>query len=293
MKRIQQSIIGLVICLSLFLNIERLDYVEDNVINISSFVYVLGIVTVVAIIAFRPVWRLSKSTLVIATLAIYLFCKTVLFTKQPLLGGIQSYVSFTEVILLCLLIILARRFARALQKLEELLAALTLPDGGPSVRTLEEAAEEVKAEMHLSRRHERSLSVVVVDYKCEQNQEMLGRIFDDLKSLLESRYAASCFARLINSAIRRTDRLIEVRGQNRFIVLCHETDGDGLSQLLQRIQSGAENEMGADIAFGTASFPDEALTFEELLNKAETRLDRNGESTGSRLSSRVEKRTSR
>ena len=269
--------IGLIICLSIFLNIERLDYVEDNIINISSFVYVLGVLTVISIIAFRPVWRLSTSTLVIATLGAYLFCKLVIFTNQPLIGGIQTYVSFAEVTLLCGLVILAQLFARSLRHFEEILETLTLPHGSPNVPTLDEAIEDVKAEMHLSRRHERSLSVVIVDYKSEQNQKTLNRVFNDLKSLLESRYAANRFARLLNGAIRRTDRLIEVRGHNRFIVLCHETNGEGLGQLLQRIQSGAENQMGAPVAFGSASFPDEALTFEELLNKAETRLEQTAE----------------
>lgn len=271
MKKIQSYIIGLIICLSIFLNIERLDYVEDNIINISNFVYVLGILSSIAIIAFRPVWRLR--TFVIATLGTYLFLKLVIFTKQPLIGGVQSYVSFAEIILLCGLIVVAQRVSRSLRHFEKVLETLTVPQGSPRVPSLDEAIEDLKAEMHLSRRHERSLSVVVVDYKSDPVQKILDRVYDDLKSLMAKRYAANCFSRMLNGAIRRTDRLIEVRGHrhNRFIVLCHEANQEGLNNLLRRIQSEAAAELGISVACGTASFPEEALTFEELLEKAESR----------------------
>ncbi len=271
MKSIQWSIIGLIISLSVFLNIERLDYIEDNIINISSFVYVLGILSSIAIITFRKIWRLNVIILVIATLGTYLFFKLVIFTNQPLIGDIQTYVSFTEATLLCALIVLAKQVTSSLSLFEEMLETLALPNGTSRVPSLDEAVEDLKGEMHLSRRHERSLSVIVVDYKSKPVQDFLERVCDDFRSLMIKRYAAVCTSRILNGAIRRTDRLIELRHNNRFVIVCHETNQEGLDNLVQRIKSDVATELGIPVACGTARFPEEALTLEDLLKEAETK----------------------
>ena len=58
----------------------------------------------------------------------------------------------------------------------------------------------------------------------------------------------------------------------RFIVLCRDTDSAGSRIVEERILEACSEDLGIKVAGGRACFPDDALTFEELLNKASERM---------------------
>lgn len=58
----------------------------------------------------------------------------------------------------------------------------------------------------------------------------------------------------------------------RIIVLCPETDIESSTMLAKRIAQEVEARTGARMLWGASAFPDEALTFDDLLQKARERL---------------------
>jgi len=54
--------------------------------------------------------------------------------------------------------------------------------------------------------------------------------------------------------------------------LCPETNAASSEILRQRIQTAVKSSLGVSLTIGVASFPDDALTFEELLHKASAKL---------------------
>ena len=86
------------------------------------------------------------------------------------------------------------------------------------------------------------------------------------------RYVFTSLAGAIGKELRRTDMVLEEREHRRFIIVSPETDTRGSSELVQRIRAAASERLGVSLECGIASFPDEALTFEELVHQAETRL---------------------
>jgi hypothetical protein len=58
--------------------------------------------------------------------------------------------------------------------------------------------------------------------------------------------------------------------RDRFIVVCPETDTVSSKNLAERIRSVAAEQMGLQVACGVASFPDDALTFRELVRQADS-----------------------
>ncbi len=58
--------------------------------------------------------------------------------------------------------------------------------------------------------------------------------------------------------------------QGRFIILSPESDVGGATALAERIRVAAEQQLGVAVTYGIASFPQDALTFEELVAYAET-----------------------
>jgi len=57
----------------------------------------------------------------------------------------------------------------------------------------------------------------------------------------------------------------------RFVVLCPETDLENAVFLAGRTRKIVEERTGLHVHCGAASFPDEALTFEDLLHLARDR----------------------
>jgi GGDEF domain-containing protein len=68
--------------------------------------------------------------------------------------------------------------------------------------------------------------------------------------------------------------VIEQREQGRFIVLSPETSAENSAMLVQRIQAAAVEHLGVNVKCGVASFPDSALTFDDLVHQAENRIQR-------------------
>ena len=93
-----------------------------------------------------------------------------------------------------------------------------------------------------------------------------------------SRFVSVSLAKIITREARRTDLIIsQGEGDNRFLILCPETKGRDTINLAERIRSTVMDRLGVDINYGIASFPEEALTYEELLQRAEFQLYLNKE----------------
>ena len=87
-----------------------------------------------------------------------------------------------------------------------------------------------------------------------------------------SGYVINNMARTLRKYLRLTDLILEQREQGRFIIVCPETNVADSKLVVEYIQCVANEQLGTPIAYGTATFPDEAVTFEELVGRAEAAL---------------------
>lgn len=271
LTRSNTIIILLLIVLAVLFNIERLDFGKENLIDISSFVYFIGCIYVISVISIPKLQRIGGFSNIVICLVFYFFCKLVIFTKHPLSGGIYTYISIIEVLLLSILVILAYGFTYKLREFEEAFKKKLLIDvriRSRSESSLETASEQVQTAMTLSRRHQYPLSVAVLEPVINQFRNAFnystkdGRPTDITLKLTE----------IINSILRSTDLLLKRSEYGQFTIVCQVTDLEGLTKLLDRIRDVAADNLGILIVYGTACFPGEALTFSDLFNLAESKL---------------------
>jgi len=267
MKSLPRSIVLLLIALAIFFNIERLDFQEENFVDIQTFVYVLGTVAVASIIFIPLLWRLPVSLLLIFWGGLYLVCKQILFYRDPLVGGVYTYLTITEITLLLLVIWLTHRLAKTLLDFEEAVKNITFVKSR-KVQSLDEATAEIQKEMFRSRQYHRPLSLVVVEPEPASIKSSLNRVVQEVQQKMMTRYALTSLARVFSEELRRSDVVIEQREQGRFIILCPETSRDELGQVIEQLQISAAERVGVTLRYGTASFPDEAFTFDALVNRA-------------------------
>ena len=72
--------------------------------------------------------------------------------------------------------------------------------------------------------------------------------------------------------LRPTDLILEDRNANRFYILCPETSLKNLKIMIEYVEDVTRGGLGITTSLGFATFPDEAIAFEDLLNKSVARL---------------------
>lgn len=273
MKHLRTSILGLILALTVFFNIERLDFGIENFIDIHSFTYVLVFISVVSIILIPKLRQLPLYNTYLAWTAVYLLLRFMVFNQRPIIGGIHTYIFVTEVALLTVSIWFAHHLAEQIYDFEEAVANITFTETDRRVQPLNVALEDIKIELTRSRRYKSPLSVLVVTPETNSIQVALHRTIMEVQRAMMNRYVLTSMSRVISMALRRTDMVMEQHEKERFVILSPHTPGSDLQIVVKRIQDAISKQLGVNVKCGVASFPEDALTFDELLHKAEQNLD--------------------
>ncbi len=274
MRRFRLSIVAVIAALTFLFNVERLDLGEANAVNISSFVYVLAFVMVAGglMLSMAPSSRRWVGAVAGFWLAAYLFGKLSLFHDRPLWGGVHTYLTVTELALLTAVFVLTRRLAQGLHEFEQAVATLTLTEVSRKVRSIEDAHDDIRDRMLLSRRHNHPMSVLVFGVGQGAFAGARHRIIADVQRAMANRFVVARLANAIVRSIRRTDLPLEQGRDGRFVVLCPQTDAVGAEKAMRHVQKAVRAELGLDLNAGVATFPEDAVTFHELLASAEAQI---------------------
>ncbi len=272
MTSLRKSIIFMLIHLTIVFNLERFDYSTQNVIDIQTFVYVLIITLIVLTLSIRPLQRISLYVSLLSWMVVYGVLKLIVFNTRPILGDMFTYLTVTEVALIAITVFLAYDLSRTLNDFEDVIEKVTIPRLGQRVLRMREAGEEIKTEFIRSRRHNRPLSVLLVNVNTDTPTFNLEKTVREIQRNMMNRYLASSLSKILSKEARRTDLIVEKDDERGFVMLCPETTAEGTQILAERIQQIATGHLGVRLDYGIASFPDEALTFDELLQRAQENL---------------------
>ena len=267
MERLRHYILYLVIALVFFFNIERLDFNEGNFVNIHSFVYVLAVSAIFSIIALPVFMRFSAHTAVAVWLGTYLTLHLILFKGQEILNDI--YITMTEIGMLVVFTFLAYKIARSLQEFKQAVESVAITHLQGTSLLLDEADDFIRKEMRRSRQYQRSLSVIVATPDYPSLKEPLPPLVQEMQETIANHFARAKLAKLISEEVQLVNTVLEDRGNERFVIVCPEADKADVSILAEKICAVIKRNLSVDVHCGIASFPDMALTFEELIVQAE------------------------
>ena len=270
MRNFKLSLIALLGTLTVFFNIERLNFGEANIIDIQTFVYVVGAIAVAVIVYLQG--RMTGAAWVTIWGVVYLICKLWFFRERPIVGGIHTYISITEVTLLTLVVLTAHWVSLGLDDFASAVRDLTLTEGGRRIPEMNDIEEAIEVEFTRSRRHHRPISVILIEPEQGALEASEHRLVQEIQEAMLDRYVLNTLGHRLSRNMRRTDLIFEHPSKRRLVVLSPETEYEDLKELIRRIQSIAHERFGMPVAFGFASFPEQAYTFEELLHKAELSL---------------------
>lgn len=218
---------------------------------------------------FQKKWGASTQNIVVFWITTYYIFKVGIINNRPLIGGVYTYLSVVEIIMLTLTILLARMLLENIQELENTVANITLSDVSPRVKKLEDSIRDIDKEITRSRRYNRPLGLLVLQIEPEIIEMELDSVSKDILDLMMRRYSISKLLRAIDKEIRRPDLIFEQQEENRIIILLPETEAMAIDTVKDHIQKIAAKHIDTKVTFGSASFPNDAITFEELINQVE------------------------
>lgn len=249
----------------LLYNIERL----SSPINIASFVYGFTFLTAIAVI-FVPALHQQPLSLVLALLLpIYFFAKW--YLGYPI-GGATLPLTVTEIVTILVTLLLSRQFIERLAHLQQAIARVTLSHL-QTAKTFDDGQGLIYREIRRARRRQRPLALLAIKPATETESATytLDRFFEEAQGEIINQYVNAKVADLLLSQLEDYD--IVTRRNGHFIVVLPETNPDELAATLERLQREARCKLGVEFKIGHARFPDDAVTFSQLLNDAERAMN--------------------
>ena len=266
MRTLPRTVTGLIIYLLIIFNIERITLQDSAVIDIKGFVYVLIAASIILIIQFDVIRNQSLGVLLFIATTAYFIGKFFVFYYYTHWNENTIFLVITELALLWIAILLAKLVGNAINDFQDAVESITFSDM-EKTRDLSEASRDIQAEFYRSRRYNYPLTLVVVQPETDMLDYQPQQAIQEIQQSILSRYAAVSLARELSKELRLLDTIIDLKRNLRFAILYPQTDGDKAELLIDRINKVAA-DLGIGVTCGHASFPADALTFDELLNTA-------------------------
>ncbi len=273
MTRLYYLVIPLVVWFSLLFNIERL----APQLNIAPFFYGFTAICAVLIVLLPKLHKMSLQTLFAMALLPYLAIKY--YWGFPISGassGAALPITITEISALGLTVVLSTLTGRRLEELQETLTSLMIGQMSKEVQPFGTGQGLIYREVRRARRHQRPLALLAispVDTSLRVSlDEVSGkapfnRFVEDVQHEIVKKYI---FARIANLLIEQLeDSCIVTQRDEHFVTLVPETSREDLQPIVKKLESAAEEKLGIKLRIGMATFPDEEITFEALLERAE------------------------
>ena len=270
MLSLPRYILILVLWLTFFFNIERLHINKTELINIAPSVYLL-VAGLVVVALMLPQWR-STSTAIMLAIAFLGFAVTKLTGGRAFWGDAYTFVTLFELTAVLITVTLAHRVGQLTAGFVETLRALLLSDLDGRVHPPDQAEAILKREMQSARRRNHPLSILLLEADPKGAKIALSATAQEIQRLLTRRLGHVTLTRLLANSLRPSDSIVHEIEHGRWLLMTSEVRQDEASAILERLNNQTTGALGIKLKYGMASYPDQGLTFEDLLAKAEQDL---------------------
>jgi GGDEF domain-containing protein len=273
MKQMRWRTILLVLWLTFLFNVERLDYTRQSPFNLASSVYVLTAATV-GLFLLVPMNRRQMYLATAGVMVIYAAFKVL--NLSAFFTGVHKYLTITEIVALLVTIGLSWMVSQALHEFTAAVEAISMPEGRAQLLSYDKVQERIHAEMGRARRHQRPISVAMIEVDPSTFEAALHQAVRDAQAAMIERYVQVRLGVFLSKQVRGTDVIAHRPEGGRFLLLAPETPSDQTNGMLKRLAREVEDQMGIRFRYSIADFPNGALTSEELLRKVAEDLERGG-----------------
>lgn len=271
MRQLRYLTIALCGWFFLLYNVERL----IAPINIASFVYVFAVAITALLLLSVQLCQLAMPWLFAIILPIYFGLKWV-FGPESVSDNLA--LTITELSALTVTTILARMISIQIEEWRKVVTSLTIGDLHDEHQPFETGQAQIYREIRRARRHQRAaalLAVTAVETSGESTTKRLQetplyRFVEEVRAETLEKYVSARLAELLVAELG--DLAIVTKRNNHFVTLLPETDRERVQEIMRKLQVAAKEKLGLQLKMGMSTFPDEAVTFESMLESAETEM---------------------
>lgn len=270
MRDLRNSVVLLILYFSIVLGIAQVEGFENNVLNFqAAFFVMLAIATALGVLSPARV-QISLYGYIFIWAVVYALVWTFYwrFLIEP--RSIQEL--GVQFLLIEISAGLSYAVGQNISSIDSLLEGLSSSTYPNRTVDMKEARDQINTELTRSRRYNRPLSVLILEFE-KANEE--SKSIEAVQKDLLKRFTLAKVGQILNEHARQTDLIMDDQTEH-FIIVCPETDYQATEILAGRIRQAVKEKLGAWVMWGTASFPNEALTFDDLLNTARGRISRSG-----------------
>jgi GGDEF domain-containing protein len=269
MTNLKRSFFGAAVFLAVIFVLGQADYADRPLINFANYFYLAVLVAMPLTLFFPRISRISVYIPLLFWAVVYIALLQLINRNYSANKG-EIPVIALEFMMLEVGVWFAHQLASQISHAESIMDALALSAFPNRARDIDSENQRIKIELTRSRRYHRPLSVVMIQSESD-DEKLIREAFKNIQHDLMSRFTSARVGQIIDDRVRQTDLVLrDYKG--RFIVLCPETDLDNASLLAKRISQAIKERTSLRVLWGVAAFPDEALTFDDLLQKARERL---------------------
>lgn len=262
MRNLRNSVISLFLFFSIVLSIAQVQYFEENVLNFQAAFFIMLVVATLLGILGPSRLKVSIYSYMGAWILAYVFVWAVYWRFLSKHRTIE--VLIVQFLLIEIAAALSHNVGTQINQVNAVLDDVA--NGAYPNRTLSfsMATDAINRELTRSRRYSRPLSVIVFQFAGPLSY---SKQYSAIEKDLTSHFLAAKIGRIINDYARQTDLIMRDQ-EHRFVILCPETDEEAAYVLAKRIYEAIEVVVRIRAAWSTASFPVDALSFDELYKKA-------------------------
>ncbi|CAG1771368.1 hypothetical protein BAC3_01764 [uncultured bacterium] len=272
MNNYKNSIILLFSYTMLVLGIAQVQYIEENVLNFNRVFFILFTLTILSELLF--VGQLIKQGFRISIYMFLGFWAVVYLVVWASYWRVDKPLPLQILLLQFILIELAAGLAfnvgRNIGQLDKTLDGLSETTYPNRAIEIEEAEERINDELARCRRYHHSLPILTLQLDTKNVGEAY-RQDEPLQRDMLVRFTNAKFSQIISELSRNMDLILRDR-KGKFVILCPETKAENMAVLAERIQVEVFAQLGLNISWGAAVFPDDALTFDDLITVAQRRI---------------------
>ena len=249
-----------------FLNIGRSS--ETNILEWYSYISLaaVALATLIIPILRRPRLRVVLPIIISSFLAAKLYFELGdTWTIEDVLRAA------TELSAIVLTLLLTRQLNRAVDEFQEAVAAITIPHVGKSVDAFSADQGEMYQEVRRARQYNRPLALLALKVKEDSLKVALQEVLREAQQAMMNELVLAGVAGTLCDELRDYD--IIGRQDGYFLVLLPETKKEDVPDVTNRLCNAVSERVGVKLQVAAVTFPDNALTFEGLVQQATQQIE--------------------
>lgn len=241
------------------------------------FFYLLGTFFIVLQILFGGFRRWTAFMMPVTCGIVYVAGRLIIDGEATLFVGERLSPSMIAIILLLFITWVAGIYGSVIADFRQALEELILLKEKDKVQLLGQAQKDIQQEIDRSRRYNHPFSIVIFEPDKSSMEEAVSKTQLSVQQSIINELVFSRLGNTLNSLTRRPDFVVYLEDKGRFVIVCPETTAKPAETLVKRVKTAVKDQLGIQLTSGTATFPMESLTFDELMVKASSKFEKKQE----------------